>query len=88
MNPSEAYSHSVAMTEQRTASIKQIPLHTLTQPQCFQITESLFKQMIPVITLHCLLPNPLLFFSSFLSVLLPFFSLCVGMFGPGSSVLI
>lgn len=53
------------MTEQRTASIKQIPLHTLTQPQCFQITESLFKQRIPVITLHCLLPNPLFFFPLF-----------------------
>lgn len=35
--------------------------------------------MIPVIALHCL-PSHLPFFS----VLLPFFSFCVGMFGPGS----
>lgn len=65
-------------------SIKQIPLQTHTQPHSFQITESLFKQMITVITLHCLLPTPFVF----LSVLLPFFSLCVCMFGPGSSLLI
>lgn len=61
-------------------SIKQIPRQTLTQPQCFQITESLFKQMIPVITLHCLPPAPPLFSTHplpSLSVLLPFFfSLC------------
>lgn len=54
------------VTEERTVSIKQIPQQTLTQPQCFQITESLFKQMIPVITLHCLLPaRPLFFFFPF-----------------------
>lgn len=64
------------MTEQRTASIKQIPLHTLTQPQCFQITESLFKQMIPVITLHCLLPNPLFFFLFSVCPSALLFSLC------------
>lgn len=63
------------MTEQHTVSIKQIPLQTLTQPQCFQITESLFKQMIPAITPHCLPPNPPFFlFSVCPSALL--FSLC------------
>lgn len=65
-------------------SIKQIPRQTLTQTPHFQITDSLFKQMIPVITLRCLppgLPPPffLFFFLSpfFLSVLLPLLFLFV-----------
>lgn len=65
-------------------SIKQIPLQTLTKPQCVQTTESLFKQMIPVITLHCLLPNRphchhhLFFSSSFcLTICFSFLFVCV-----------
>ena len=43
-------------------TIKQIPQQTVTQPKCFQTTESLLKQVIPVITLRCLTPNPLFLF--------------------------
>lgn len=66
-------------------SIKQIPRQTLARTLRFQIIDSLFKQMIPVITLRCLppgLPPPFfLFFFFYLSFFClsfcPFFlSLC------------